>query len=103
MTTTKTSDLAARLKASTAGSQGSTPTDLVGKAVAPQQATPPTSAPFNAVRFQVNMSKAQHRFIRQFAFEADADISTIIRLLLGRIENDPVFAEEVRTQLATSK
>ena len=107
MTTTKTSDLAARLKASATGSRAigpsPSPSDLIGKAVEVQQTAPPAPAPFQAVRFQVNMSKEQHRFIRQFAFESDTDISTIIRLLLTRIEDEPVFAEEVRSQLANSE
>ena len=48
-------------------------------------------------------SEAQHRFIRQFALASDSDVSTIIRLLLSRIEADPVFAEEIHSMLDEAK
>jgi hypothetical protein len=98
MSPAKSSDLAARLKASAAGSR------------AVQAETPSEPTPVPAVekhesitRIMVKMPKAQHRFIRQFALESDTSVSSIIRLLLTRIENDPVFAEDVRSHLANGR
>jgi len=92
---TKSSDLAARLKASAIGSRPA----LLPTPVVVAEPQPATAHHPSIQRFMVNMPKTQHRFIRQFALESDTDVSTIIRLLLTRIENDPVFAEEVRSQL----
>lgn len=94
--TPKASDLAARLAATAAGSRPAAPAEPVARPpVEPRQETSPIQ------RFTINMPKAQHRFIRQFALATDSDVSTIIRLLLDRIEHDPVFAEEVRGLLRT--
>ena len=92
---TKASELAARFASSAAGTRAAP--------VAPQNPEPPTqlqgTSTASIVRFMVKMPKAQHRFIRQFALDSDSDVSTIVRTLLTRIENDPVFAEELRTIL----
>lgn len=98
--TPQASDLAARLAARAAGSRPGAPTEPV--------APPPAEARHEATlppvqRFTINMPKAQHRFIRQFALATDSDVSTIIRLLLDRIEHDPAFAEEVRGLLRTQR
>lgn len=95
MSTTKTSDLAARLKATATGSRA---TSL--PPVTPSIAEPKTAAT-TIQRFMVNLPKAQHRFIRKFALDNDTDVSTIVRSLLQRIEDDPAFAEEVRTHLVS--
>ena len=99
--TPKASDLAARLAATAAGARPSPP---------PAQASRPASEPApsdrqssQVQRFTINLPKAQHRYIRQFALANDSDVSTIIRLLLSRIESDPVFAEDVRSMLDEAK
>ncbi len=92
----KASDLAARFASSAAGTR-SLPATLQGRKE-PSQEHAGKPAP-SIVRIMVKMPKAQHRFIRQFALNSDSDVSTIVRTLLRRIENDPVFAEEVRSLL----
>jgi len=96
----KASDLAARMAASAAGSRAETQRSR-------PQPGPATTAGATAspgiVKFMVKMPKAQHRFIRQFALDSDTDVSTIVRTLLSRIETDPVFAEELRTQLQENR
>lgn len=92
----KASDLLTRLSESATGS------GIRSVLPASQEKLPEPHAKPSAPavqRFMVNLPKSQHRFIRQFALEADSDVSTIVRLLLARIETDPAFAEEVRTQL----
>ena len=99
--TEKASSLAARLAATATGSRpAAAPT-------APLE-TEPTSPSRELLasqvqRFTMNLPKAQHRFVRQFALAADTDVATIVRLLLARIESDPVFAEEVREMLANNQ
>lgn len=87
----KASDLAARMAATAVGARPTTP------APEPPSPSAPSEASLSHIqRFTINLPKAQLRFIRQFALASDTDVSTIIRLLLGGIEADPVFAEEVR-------
>ena len=99
--TPKASDLAARLAATAAGARPNPP---------PAQSSRPASEAGTSdrqssqvQRFTINLPKAQHRYIRQFALANDSDVSTIIRLLLSRIESDPVFAEDVRSMLDEAK
>ena len=94
--TPKASDLAARLAATAAGIRPNPPT-------APHPETPNDRQHTQVQRFTINLPKDQHRFIRQFALASDSDVSTIIRLLLSRIESDPVFAEDVRNMLDEAK
>ena len=88
----KASDLAARMAATAVGARPTAP------APGPTAPSAPSESSLSHIqRFTINLPKAQHRFIRQFALASDTDVSTIIRLLLSRIESDPVFAEEVRS------
>ncbi len=95
--TPKASDLAARLAATAAGVRPAPPTAEPARPKAEAGTSDQQSS--QVQRFTINLPKAQHRFIRQFALASDSDVSTIIRLLLSRIESDPVFAEEIRNML----
>jgi hypothetical protein len=83
--TPKASDLAARPAATAAGARPSPPP-------APQSSRPASEPAQNdrqslqVQRFKINLPKALHRFIRQFALAHDSAVSTIIRPLLSRIE-----------------
>lgn len=92
----KASDLAARMAASAAGSRRDVEQTRPQPAATASGPTPRTP---DIVRIMVKLPKTQHRFIRQFALDAESDVSTIVRTLLTRIETDPVFAEEVRILL----
>ncbi len=88
----KVSDLAVRMSATAVGARPTAP--------APEPPSPSAlseSSLSHIQRFTINLPKAQQRFIRQFALASDTDVSIIIRLLLSRIESDPVFAKEVRS------
>ena len=99
--TPKASDLAARLAATAVGARPAPP---VAEPARPQAETATSDRPSSPVqRFTINLPKAQHRFIRQFALAHDSDVSAIIRLLLSRIESDPVFAEDIRSMLDEAK
>ena len=94
--TQRASDIAARFHASATNERPAMQT--------PQQEPPAAALTDSAIqRFMVNMPKSQHRFIRQFALELDSDASTIIRTLLTMIQDDPVFAEQLRNRLRGSK
>lgn len=99
--TTKASDLAARFATSAAG------TRRVSPAVVQPDPTPSQELPGRPVsltsRIMVLLPKAQHRFIRQFSLNCDTDMSTVVRSLIARIENDPIFAEELRTTLGRTR
>lgn len=99
--TLKPSDLAARLAATAAGVRPAPPT---AEPTRPQPEAEMSDRQSSQVqRFRINLPKAQHRYIRQFALANGSDVSTITRLLLSRIESDPVFAEDVRSMLDGAK
>ena len=100
--TPKASDLAARLAATAAGARPNPPPTAQSSRPA-SEPTPNDRQSSQFQRFTINLPKAQHRYIRQFALANDSDVSTIIRLLLSRIESDPVFAEDVRSMLDEAK
>jgi hypothetical protein len=52
------------------------------------------------VRFTLDLAKPQHHFLKQFALDADADASAVMRLLLKLLEEDRVLAERVSARLA---
>ena len=99
--TPKASDLAARLAATAAGARPNPPPTQSSRPAS--EALPSERQSSQVQRFTINLPKAQHRYIRQFALANDSDVSTIIRLLLSRIESDPVFAEDVRSMLDEAK
>jgi len=51
------------------------------------------------VRFTLDLSSEQHRFLRRFALEADTDASQVLRVLLRLLEQDPHLAHRVLTEL----
>jgi len=47
------------------------------------------------VRVTVDLARKQHRFLRRFAFEAEADASSVLRALLALLEEDEGLARKV--------
>lgn len=43
----------------------------------------------------LDLSREQHRFLRQFALDAESDASSILRALLALLKDDRVLAESV--------
>lgn len=62
-----------------------------------REAEPPPSAPQPSarVRMTLDLSREQHRFLRQFALDAESDASAILRALLAILEEDDLLAESV--------
>ncbi len=44
------------------------------------------------VRYTLDLSKEQHRFLKQFALDAEADASAILRTLLALLQTDQELA-----------
>jgi hypothetical protein len=51
------------------------------------------------VRYTLDLSREQHRFLRRYAFEAELDASVVMRALLALLQNDETVARKVRSEL----
>jgi hypothetical protein len=47
------------------------------------------------VRLSLDLPRAQHRFVRRFALDAESDASSVLRTLLALLEEDPALGERV--------
>lgn len=47
------------------------------------------------IRVTLDLTREQHRFLRSFALDADADASSVLRLLLLLLQEDAVLAATV--------
>ncbi len=59
-------------------------------------APPARSRADTPARFTVELPRAQHRFVKRFALDADSDASRVARALLTLLECDPELGERVR-------
>ncbi len=60
-------------------------------------ATAPTRG--RRVRYTLDLSPEQHRALKRFAFDAEADASAIVRTLLAELGSDPALARRVLDQI----
>ncbi len=51
------------------------------------------------VRYTLDLSPEQHRFLKRFAFDAEVDASAIFRMLLTELGRDPALAARVLDQI----
>lgn len=65
---------------------------------APVEAQPSRNGK-RTVRFTLDLSPEQHRFLKRFAFDAEVDGITVLRTLLRLLETDPALAARVRERL----
>lgn len=56
--------------------------------------------PSERVRVSLDLSKEQHKALKRFALEAEADASAVLRALLVRLEVDEELAEVVRDEIS---
>jgi hypothetical protein len=82
-----------------------------GMAPAPQleQAQDPGPAPAPApearprpekpVRFTLDLDRARHQFLKQYALRIEADASQVVRVLLDQLRDDPDLATRVRATI----
>jgi hypothetical protein len=51
------------------------------------------------VRYTLDLSREQHRFLKRYAFEAEIDASVVMRALLSLLEKDETVARRVSSEL----
>ena len=51
------------------------------------------------MRYTLDLSREQHRFLKRYAFEAEIDASVVMRALLSLLEKDETVARKVRSEL----
>ncbi len=54
-------------------------------------------------RLTLDLSRAQHRFLKLFALESDAEMSQVMRVLLDLLQNDVSLASRVRARIEESR
>ena len=52
------------------------------------------------VRYTLDLAPAQHRFLKRFALDAEADASAVLRVLLTLLEHDSELAARVAAELS---
>jgi hypothetical protein len=52
------------------------------------------------VRFTLDLTRSQHRFLKQFALDAESDASVILRVLLSLLEEDGTLTKRVLARIA---
>jgi hypothetical protein len=52
------------------------------------------------VRFTLDLARSQHRFLKQFALDAEADASVILRVLLALLEEDELLTKRVLARIS---
>ena len=51
------------------------------------------------IRFTLDLPRNQHRFLKQFALDAEADASVVLRTLLDLLEKDDGLADNLRRRI----
>ena len=87
---TKPSDLLARMR--------TTATRETASAAPPPASSVPMTASTTTrrIRFTLDLSAEQHRFLKRFALDSEVDASLIARALLTILESDDKVGERVR-------
>lgn len=52
------------------------------------------------MRFTLDLARPQHRFLKQFALDAEADASVVLRVLLSFLEEDGILTKRVLARIA---
>lgn len=47
------------------------------------------------VRYTLDLTPEQHRFLKRFAFDAETDASVVMRALLALLQNDEKLAQRI--------
>jgi len=68
----------------------------------PTEAQRPPTTTARPIRYTLDLAREQHRFLKQFALDAEADASEVMRALLHLLEDDPGLASTVRARLHRS-
>lgn len=106
MTKPKPSDVLSRMRAATARekpvSTASAPA-MPGQAIQEDVAPPPARPPrVRRVRYTLDLEPEQHKNLKRFALEADADASEVMRALLVLLQTDTGVRNAVLTAISKS-
>ena len=81
-------------------------TDEVGETPTPEKPArgrrgrPPSPRPERLVRVSVDLPRSRHKFLRDFAYDAETDGMSVMRALLLEMADDPNLQARVRDRLA---
>ena len=114
MTAKKASDSLARLRSGIARETPATRTqsseapssDEVGETQTPekpvrkQRGRPPSPKPERLVRVSVDLPRSRHKFLRDFAYDAEVDGMSVMRALLEELAEDPKLAGKLLDRLS---
>jgi hypothetical protein len=78
--------------------EGVPPAEQPAPEVPPAASRPP--APARRIRYTLDLSPPQHRFLKRFAVDAEVDASAVVRALLAELEHDAQLAARVQAQVA---
>lgn len=51
------------------------------------------------VRFTLDLTREQHRFLKRFAVDAETDASVVMRALLALLQNDEKLARRILAEV----
>lgn len=95
------SDVLARMKA-TAGREKPVSTALPPLDTEDEAPTPVRPPRVRRVRFTLDLDPEQHKALKRFALEADADASEVMRTLLAQLQTDTALRNAVLTALSNN-
>lgn len=99
--TKRASDVLARMKATTNREK---PVSTVLPPLDTEDEAPELTKPprVRRVRFTLDLDPEQHKALKRFALEADADASEVMRTLLAQLQTDTALKNAVLTVLSNN-
>ena len=81
--------------------RGTVPASQLEQAQDPVPAPAPEARPRpeKPVRFTLDLDRARHQFLKQYALRIEADASQVVRVLLDQLRDDPDLATRVQATI----
>ncbi|WP_216329090.1 hypothetical protein [Deinococcus aestuarii] len=100
MTKSKPSDVLSRMRATTTREKPVSTSPETAPQVSDTPAPPPTPPRVRRVRYTLDLEPEQHKNLKRFALEADADASEVMRALLALLHTDTGVRNAVLTAIS---
>ena len=84
------------------GARHSGPTAVQGSKEQPRRRGRPRTKPQRMVRVSVDLPRSAHKYLRDFAYDAESDGMRVMRALLEEMRDDEDLAERILDRLAGS-